>query len=199
MTVLFADIVGFTELAGTMPAQEVVELLNDLFTRFDLAARELGIEKIKTIGDAYMAVSGLPEPCANHVEQIMTMAVRMIQVSQEISKDRDITLRLRIGVNSGPVVAGIIGSRKFIYDLWGDTVNLASRMESHGIPDAIQVTRSVFEKMREQYTFEERGSIEVKGKGSIETWILRGKCLTTKITKHHEDLINKFKLRDLRG
>ena len=175
VSVLFADIVGFTELAGSMPAQEVVELLNDLFTRFDLAARELEIEKIKTIGDAYMAVSGLPEPCVNHVERIMIMAVRMIQIAREISKDRNMNLRLRIGVNSGPVVAGIIGSRKFIYDLWGDTVNLASRMESHGIPDTIQVTRPVFEKMREHYNFEERGSIDVKGKGTIETWILHSK------------------------
>ena len=175
VTVLFADIVGFTKLAGSMPAEAVVEMLNDLFTRFDLAARELEIEKIKTIGDAYMAVCGLPDPCENHVEQMMTMAVRMIQIAREFSADRGIDLRLRIGVNSGPVVAGIIGRRKFIYDLWGDTVNLASRMESHGVPDAIQVTRPVFEKMRDRYIFEERGPIEVKGKGSIETWILHPK------------------------
>jgi adenylate cyclase len=173
VTVLFADIVGFTELAGSMPAEHVVELLNDLFTRFDLAARDLGIEKIKTIGDAYMAVCGLPDPCENHVEHMMTMAVRMIQIAREFSSDRGMNLRLRIGVNTGAVVAGIIGRRKFIYDLWGDTVNLASRMESHGVPDAIQVTRPVFEKMRNQYQFEERGQIEVKGKGAIETWILR--------------------------
>jgi adenylate cyclase len=173
VTVLFADIVGFTELAGSMPAEQVVELLNDLFTRFDLAARDLGIEKIKTIGDAYMAVCGLPDPFPNHVEQMMTMAVRMIQIAREFSSDRRMNLRLRIGMNSGAVVAGIIGRRKFIYDLWGDTVNLASRMESHGIPDAIQVTRPVFEKMRNQYQFEERGRIEVKGKGPIEAWVVR--------------------------
>lgn len=173
VTVLFADIVDFTKLAASMPAQNVVELLNDLFTRFDLAAREFDIEKIKTIGDAYMAVSGLPDPCVNHVEKIMKMAVRMIKISREFSEERSMTLRLRIGINSGPVVAGIIGSRKFIYDLWGDTVNLASRMESHGVPDAIQVTRPVFEKMQEQYKFEERGPIEVKGKGTIDTWILQ--------------------------
>jgi adenylate cyclase len=175
VTVLFADIVGFTQLAGSMTAEAVVEMLNDLFTRFDLAARELDIEKIKTIGDAYMAVCGLPDPCEKHIEQMMTMAVRMIQISHEFSEERGIPLRLRIGVNTGPVVAGIIGRRKFIYDLWGDTVNLASRMESHGIPDAIQVTRSVFEKVHEKYTFEERGAIEVKGKGAIETWILHHK------------------------
>ena len=172
-TVLFADIVGFTELAGSMRAEQIVELLNDLFTKFDLAARDLGIEKIKTIGDAYMAVCGLPDPCANHVEQMITMAIQMMEIARGFSSDRGINLRLRIGVNTGAVVAGIIGRRKFIYDLWGDTVNLASRMESHGIPDAIQVTRAVFEKTREQYRFEERGSIEVKGKGAIETWLLR--------------------------
>jgi class 3 adenylate cyclase len=175
VTVLFADIVDFTHLAASMPAQEVVEILNDLFTRFDLAARELKIEKIKTIGDAYMAVCGLPDPCENHVEQMMKMAVRMIAIAQEFSNERSMSLRIRIGVNTGPVVAGIIGSRKFIYDLWGDTVNLASRMESHGVADAIQVTRSVFEKMRDQYHFEERGPIEVKGKGTVDTWILRSK------------------------
>lgn len=174
-TVLFADIVGFTQLAGAMPAEAVVEMLNDLFTRFDLAARELQIEKIKTIGDAYMAVCGLPDPCENHIEQVMAMSVRMIQISREFSAEQGISVRLRIGVNTGPVVAGIIGRRKFIYDLWGDTVNLASRMESHGVPDAVQVTRPVFEKMREKYAFEERGAIEVKGKGAIETWILHHK------------------------
>jgi adenylate cyclase len=172
VTVLFADMVGFTGLAASMPAQAIVELLNDLFTRFDLAARDLGIEKIKTIGDAYMAVCGLPDPCANHVEQMLKMAVRMIEVVREFNTERGMNLRIRIGINTGPVVAGIIGRRKFIYDLWGDTVNLASRMESHGLPDAIQVTRPIFEKMRDRYHFEERGPIEVKGKGTVETWIL---------------------------
>lgn len=177
VTVLFADIVSFTELAGSMPPQDLVELLNDLFSRFDLAARDLGIEKIKTIGDAYMAVCGLPDPCANHIEQMMKMAVRMIQIAHEFSEERKMNVHLRIGINSGPVVAGIIGRRKFIYDLWGDTVNLASRMESHGIPDCIQVTRPVFEKMRNHYNFEERGRIDVKGKGAIETWVLRSNML----------------------
>jgi adenylate cyclase len=173
VTVLFADIVGFTQIATDKSPEAIVEMLNDLFTRFDLAARELDIEKIKTIGDAYMAVCGLPDPCENHIEKMMAMAVRLIQITREFSAERNIPVRLRIGVNTGPVVAGIIGRRKFIYDLWGDTVNLASRMESHGVPDAIQVTRPVFEKMKDQYTFEERGPIEVKGKGAIETWILR--------------------------
>jgi len=172
VTVLFADIVGFTQLAASMSPQQVVEILNDLFTQFDMAARELGIEKIKTIGDAYMAVCGLPDPATNHVEKMMQMAVRMMKIAKEFKVDGDLRISLRIGINTGPVVAGIIGRRKFIYDLWGDTVNLASRMESHGIPDTIQVTRPVFQKMRDRYSFEERGAIEVKGKGTIETWLL---------------------------
>ena len=173
VTVLFADIVGFTQLAASMTAETVVDLLNDLFTRFDLAAHDLGIEKIKTIGDAYMAVSGLPQPSKNHISQMMQMAIQMMQIAKDFSSERKIDLRLRIGVHAGPVVAGIIGRRKFIYDLWGDTVNLASRMESHGVPGAIQVTRPVYEAVRDRFQFEQRGSIEVKGKGAIETWLLR--------------------------
>jgi adenylate cyclase len=176
VTVLFADIVGFTTLSAARPAAEVVSFLNNLFTRFDNAAREIGIEKIKTIGDAYMAVCGLPDPCPEHAERMMAMAVRMLQLTKESGAELGIPLQLRIGVNSGPVVAGIIGRRKFIYDLWGDAVNLASRMESTGVPDAIQVTRPVFEKLKDRYAFEPRGLIEVKGKGSIETWVLRPKA-----------------------
>ena len=172
VTVLFADIVGFTQLAAAMPAHVLVELLNDLFTQFDLAAQKLGIEKIKTIGDAYMAVCGLPEPCADHTERMVTMALRLMEIAREFSENRGATVRLRIGINSGPVVAGVVGRNKFIYDLWGDTVNLASRMESHGLPDTIQVTRSVIEKLQSRYPFEPRGTVEVKGKGAIETWTL---------------------------
>ena len=173
VTVLFADIVEFTKLAASMSAASLVELLNDLFTRFDLAASELGIEKIKTIGDAYMAVCGLPEPCDDHSKRILEMARRLMQIVREFSAERGVGLHLRIGVNAGPVVAGIIGRRKFIYDLWGDTVNVASRMESHGVPDGIQVTRPVFERLRDHYSFEERGAIEVKGKGKVEAWLLK--------------------------
>jgi class 3 adenylate cyclase len=172
VTVLFADIVSFTELAAAMPAHVLVELLNDLFTRFDLAAQKFGIEKIKTIGDAYMAVCGLPEPCADHTERMVTMAQQMMEIAREFSKSHGTPVRLRIGINSGPVVAGVIGRNKFIYDLWGDTVNLASRMESHGLPDTIQVTRSVIENLQDRYPFERRGYVEVKGKGAIETWTL---------------------------
>jgi adenylate cyclase len=173
VTVLFADIVEFTKLAASMAAPSLVEWLNDLFTRFDLAANELGIEKIKTIGDAYMAVCGLPEVCEDHSERVLQLAQRLIRIAREFSAERGTSLHLRIGVNAGPVVAGIIGRRKFIYDLWGDTVNVASRMESHGVADAIQVTRPVFERLHDRYSFEARGSIEVKGKGQVEAWLLR--------------------------
>jgi class 3 adenylate cyclase/HAMP domain-containing protein len=173
VSVLFADIVGFTEISSKLPPNDVVELLNGLFTRFDTAAHELGIEKIKTIGDSYMAVCGMTNAHKDHAARIMNMAVRLIHISREHSLQHKVTVRLRIGVNSGPVVAGVIGSDKFIYDLWGDTVNLASRMESHGTPDMIQVTRAVYEKLKNQFPFEPRGPIEVRGKGLLETWILK--------------------------
>ena len=173
VTVAFADLVGFTALSSDMPPAEVVALLNGLFTRFDLAASELGIEKIKTVGDAYMAVCGLPVPTADHAERMLRMAIRMVHITREHAMDHGVSMRLRVGVNSGPVVAGVIGRSKYIYDLWGDTVNLASRMESGGIPDSIQVTRPVYEALRDKFTFESRGAIEVKGKGTVEAWVLR--------------------------
>ena len=173
VTVAFADLVGFTALTSDMPPQNVVTLLNGLFSRFDIAAQELGIEKIKTVGDAYMAVCGLPQPVEDHAERMVRMAIRMIHITREHALENRVSMKLRIGVNSGPVVAGVIGKRKFIYDLWGDTVNLASRMEAGGIPDSIQVTRAVYERLKDQFVFEPRGSIEVKGRGSVETWVLR--------------------------
>jgi class 3 adenylate cyclase len=173
VTVAFADIVGFTQLTSDMPPQDVVNLLNGLFTRFDAAAQELGIEKIKTVGDAYMAVCGLPEPAADHAERMVRMAIRMVHICREHALEYNASLKLRVGVNTGPVVAGVIGRSKYIYDLWGDTVNLASRMESGGVPDSIQVTRSVYELLKDQFAFEPRGPIEVKGKGMVEAWVLR--------------------------
>ncbi len=171
VTVLFADIVGFTLLSAGLPASKVAEMLNDLFTAFDSAAREMGVEKIKTIGDAYMAVSGLSIPLPEHSRQMVKLAERLIELTRQFGAKHGLSLRLRVGVNTGPVVAGVIGREKFIYDVWGDTVNLASRMESLGIPDAIQVPRSVFENLPPDSGFEARGPIEVKGKGSVETWV----------------------------
>ncbi|WP_123148434.1 adenylate/guanylate cyclase domain-containing protein [Mesorhizobium delmotii] len=173
VTVAFADLVGFTALTAEMPPQEVVTFLNGLFTRFDVAANDLGIEKIKTVGDAYMAVCGLPVPVANHAERMVRMAIRMVHITREHAMQHNVSMKLRVGVNSGPVVAGVIGKSKYIYDLWGDTVNLASRMESGSVPDAVQVTRAVYEQLKDQFVFEPRGAIEVKGKGKVEAWLLR--------------------------
>jgi class 3 adenylate cyclase len=173
VTVAFADLVGFTALSSEMPPQNVVALLNGLFTRFDQAAQELGIEKIKTVGDAYMAVCGLPQPVPNHAERMVRMAIRMVHICREHGLEHRVPFRLRIGVNSGPVVAGVIGKSKYIYDLWGDTVNLASRMETAGLPDSIQVTRAVYDQLKDKFAFEPRGSVEIKGKGAVEAWLLR--------------------------
>lgn len=173
VTVAFADLVGFTALTSDMPPQDVVTLLNGLFTRFDAAAQDLGIEKIKTVGDAYMAVCGLPVPVADHAERMVRMAVRMVHITREHALEHNASLCIRVGINTGPVVAGVIGKSKYIYDLWGDTVNLASRMEAGGIPDSIQVTRAVYEKLKDKFVFETRGAIEVKGKGKVEAWLLR--------------------------
>jgi class 3 adenylate cyclase len=175
VTVLFADIVGFTKMTNGKPPTEVVDLLNDLFRRFDAIAQRFGVEKIKTIGDAYMAVAGLPIQYEDHVQRMADMALEMTAESQRFGKDRKLDFAIRIGLNSGPVVAGVIGATKFIYDLWGDTVNTASRMESHGVPGSVQVTRVVYEHLKNDYDFEPRGEIEVKGKGRLPVWLLRGR------------------------
>ena len=159
VTVAFADLVGFTALTSEMPPHDVVTFLDGLFTRFDVAANDLGIEKIKTVGDAYMAVCGLPVPVANHAERMVRMAIRMVHITREHAMEHNVSMKLRVGVNSGPVVAGVIGKSKYIYDLWGDTVNLASRMESGRIPDSVQVTRPVYEQLKDQFVFEPRGAM----------------------------------------
>jgi class 3 adenylate cyclase len=173
VTVLFADLVGFTRLSAKTPPHELVDMLNDLFTRFDGSARRHGVEKIKTIGDAYMAVAGLPTPYPDHTRRIVMLAIEILEHMRDFRMETGSDLSIRIGINCGPVVAGVIGSSKFIYDLWGDTVNVASRMESHGIPGTIQVTRAVYEQLSNEFEFEERGTIEIKGKGALETWLLR--------------------------
>lgn len=173
VTVVFADLVGFTELSATMPPVSLVALLNGLFSRFDEAAVELGIEKIKTVGDSYMAVCGLPVPVADHASRMVRMAIRMVHITREHALEHRVSLRIRVGINSGPVVAGVIGKSKYIYDLWGDTVNRAARMESGGLPGMIQVTRSVYEQLKDEFVFEPRGAIEVKGRGNVEAWQLK--------------------------
>lgn len=175
-TILFADIVGFTELSSHISAAEVVAILNTIFSEFDELAEHHQLEKIKTIGDAYMVVGGLPieHPAQDHVAAIADMALDMQQAMDTFSQYYDRPLRLRIGINTGPVVAGVIGRKKFIYDLWGDAVNLASRMESQGKPDCIQVTRPVYERLRDRYQFQERGLVAIKGKGNLMTYWLKG-------------------------
>jgi class 3 adenylate cyclase len=183
VTVLFADIVGFTALSSNTSAANIVEMLNGLFSRFDELAQELGIEKIKTIGDCYMAVCGMPKLCPDHPARMARMALRMQGVTAEYGKDLGIDLQLRIGINSGPVVAGVIGATKFIYDLWGDTVNLASRMESTGVPGQIQVMRSVHDQLDGTFNLEYRGFVKVKGRGEVETWILQGEQVAAEVHK----------------
>ena len=173
VTVLFADIVGFTQLSSRVSPTQLVSLLNDIFSTFDNLAERHGLEKIKTIGDAYMVVGGLPIPRPDHAEAIAEMALDMQQAITDFSNTHSQAFSIRIGINSGPVVAGVIGIKKFIYDLWGDTVNTASRMESHGKPGCIQVTETTYQKLQEKYSFENRGAIEVKGKGQMTTYLLK--------------------------
>ncbi|HNK44844.1 MAG TPA: adenylate/guanylate cyclase domain-containing protein [Pseudomonadota bacterium] len=174
-TVLFADIVGFTAAAASLPPAAVVETLNEIFTSFDSIAERWDLEKIKTIGDAYMVVGGVPIARPNHAESIAEMALSMQEKICDFSFPGHPPLSLRIGIATGPVVAGVIGMRKFIYDLWGDTVNVASRMESSGEPGRIQVAESTYEVLRDRYRFEHRGEIPIKGKGMLSTYFLLGR------------------------
>jgi len=174
-TVLFADIVDFTPLSEKLLPEELVEFLNRVFSRFDELVGAHGLEKIKTIGDAYMVAGGLPEPRDDHAQAMAALALEMAEAVDEFEYADGQPLQMRIGINTGPVVAGVIGVKKFIYDLWGDTVNTASRMESHGMGGEIQVTRATYEKLEDEYVLEPRGSIDVKGKGELETWLLKGK------------------------
>lgn len=172
-TVLFADVVGFTEMSGQLPPTEVVARLNRIFSRFDNLAEKHGLEKIKTIGDAYMVVGGLPHPRKDHAAAIADMALDMQKTIEQLNQETGETIRMRIGINSGPVVAGVIGIKKFIYDLWGDTVNIASRMESQGKPGQIQVTEATYQQLQATHRFEERGIVHIKGKGDMKTYWLK--------------------------
>jgi PAS domain S-box-containing protein len=175
VTVLFADIVGFTQLSADTSPTELVELLNKIFSAFDRLSELHGLEKIKTIGDAYMVVGGLPMPRSDHAQAIADMALDMQDAIALFNVKNAKNFQIRVGISTGPVVAGVIGIKKFIYDLWGDTVNTASRMESHGLAGRIQVTTSTYELLRNQYIFEERGLIHVKGKGEMTTYLLIGR------------------------
>jgi len=175
VTVLFADIVGFTAFAQARPPAEVVAVLNRLFSAFDELADRHDLEKIKTIGDAYMVAGGLPVPRPDHHAAIADMALDMCSAMDRFRAETGIELTIRVGIDSGPVVAGVIGHRKFSYDVWGDTVNMASRMQEHGLPACIQVTANVYEQLRGRYEFQERGTVEVKSKGPTTTYLLLGR------------------------
>jgi len=175
VTVLFADIVEFTKFSETVSPETLVDVLNDIFTRFDGIADRRGLEKIKTIGDAYMAAAGLPEPVADHSSRAAHMALDMIEEMQRFNRETGHNLGLRIGISSGAVVAGVIGKRKFLYDLWGDVVNTASRMESQGVPGRIQVTDATRRRLHAPFMLENRGSIDIKGKGEMHTWFLNSR------------------------
>jgi adenylate cyclase len=173
-SILFADVVDFTPWSERRRPAEVVGMLDHLFSHFDTLAERYGLEKIKTIGDCYMAAAGVPSPRPDHARAIALMALDMVEAMRTNDQVGHLGLELRIGINSGPVVAGVIGRKRFLYDLWGDAVNTASRMESHGTPGRIQITRATYELLRDEFECEPRGTIAVKGKGDMEVWYLVG-------------------------
>ena len=178
-TVLFADIVGFTALSERLPPAELLAMLDAVFSDFDELAAKLGLEKIKTIGDAYMVVGGVPLPRADHAAAVAEMALGMGDLVKARARAGGQRLSLRIGIHSGPVIAGVIGKSKLLYDLWGDTVNTASRLESHGVADEIQISEQTAEHLRGAYELSPRGSIAVKGKGELKTWLLLSRAGVT--------------------
>jgi adenylate cyclase len=174
-SILFADVVDFTPLAERLPPAKVVAMLDHLFSHFDALAERYGLEKIKTIGDCYMVAAGVPSPRSDHARALALMALDMQAAMRSVDEVGHLGLELRVGINSGPVVAGVIGRKRFLYDLWGDAVNTASRMESYGTSGRIQITRATKELLADEFVCEPRGTIPVKGKGKIEAWYLVGR------------------------
>lgn len=175
VTVLFADIVDFTALANQTDPEELVSLLNDLFSRFDRLAEQHGLEKIKTIGDSYLVVGGLPEPSPDQAEVVAAMALEMLAATADLNRERGTSFAIRIGLNTGPVVAGVIGRKKFTYDLWGATVNLASRMQSSGLPNQVHLSEGTRRLLRDKFHLTERGTVVCKGLGEVRSYLLEGK------------------------
>jgi class 3 adenylate cyclase len=175
VSVLFADLCGFTTFSERVDASQLVDLLDDIFSAFDHLANAYGVEKIKTIGDAYMAVAGLPEARDDHAEAVAGMGLGMLEAFRGVMRNRGLSMEVRIGIHSGPVVAGVIGKHKFSYDLWGDTVNTASRMESHGEPSRVHVSQATHTLLKDRYRFTDRGEMQIKGKGLQQTYFLLGR------------------------
>ncbi len=175
-TIVFADIVNFTPFTGNMTPTEVVGVLNRIFSAFDRLVDQFGAEKIKTIGDGYMVAVGIPEPCEDHADIAARLSLTMLQTFEAIRKEMDAAIQLRIGIHTGPAIAGVIGERKFAYDIWGTTVNIASRMESHGVPGRVHVSKAVAERLAHRFKLAPRGAIEVKGAGLMETFWLEPKA-----------------------
>ena len=176
VTILFADLIAFTKLSSRLSARDLVRLLNGLFSEFDRLALDLGVEKIKTVGDAYMAAGGVPEPRVDHAHVVADMALAMIETVERMNYELPIPLQMRIGIHSGDVVAGIIGTHKFVYDIWGDAVNIASRMESHSLPNRIQISAATHGHLHGHFLLEPHASVDIKGKGPMETYFLLGRC-----------------------
>ncbi|MBL4665829.1 MAG: response regulator [Sneathiella sp.] len=172
VTVLFSDLVGFTQFSAVTPPADLVEYLNWIFSHFDILANELGVEKVKTIGDAYMVVAGMPHPSSDHAAMATRMAQGMMEILAKVNADIEQKFQMRIGLHSGPVVAGIIGTHRFIYDVWGDTVNVASRLESSCLPNRIQVSEFTSQLLGADFAQEPRGEIDIKGKGKMATYFL---------------------------
>jgi adenylate cyclase len=174
-SILFADIAGYTERASDTSPEELVAFLDDLYTSLDALVTRHGLEKVKTSGDAYMVVSGVPQPRPDHLEALADLALDIADAVAGLTDSRGRAVPLRIGMAGGPVVAGVVGSQRFFYDVWGDAVNVASRMESTVAVGRIQVPQSVYERLRDRFVFEERGDVDVKGKGLMHTWYLVGR------------------------
>ena len=175
VSILFADLVGFTKLSSRTPPNKLLEYLNALFSRFDELASAFGVEKIKMMGDAYMVVAGVPEARADHAEAIADMALGMLDVLDSVNRDYDDTCDMRVGIHSGPVVAGIIGTHRFVYDVWGDAVNVASRLESYGVANRVQISEATARLLEGRFDVARRDSIELKGWGRVEAYFLNGR------------------------
>lgn len=173
ISVLFTDLVGFTPLSAKLSPEELVTLLNDIFSRFDKWVDFYGLEKIKTSGDSYMVVGGLPLPYKDHAKNMASLALHMQQELSQFNSELNQSLTIRIGIHIGPVVAGVVGTKKFSYDVWGDTVNTASRLESHGVDGQIQVSKGIYDVLKDDFIFEERGLVKLKGKGELPTYLLK--------------------------